>query len=62
MKIKYKIIIVLVIIYWIIYTIASMAVTGTAKEFKYKEHSYIYFINEGIVHNPKCEKCYQLYD
>lgn len=34
-------------------------------EFTYKGHEYIYFHNSyqaGVVHNPECKKCLEVYD
>lgn len=30
--------------------------------FEYKKHSYIKFGNEGVVHDPDCQYCYDKFD
>ena len=35
---------------------------GKVEEFQYKSHSYIYFYNKGVVHNPNCKTCQLIYE
>jgi len=35
--------------------------TSTTNEFIYKGHQYIEF-GKGVVHNPECKKCLEIYD
>ena len=34
----------------------------TPQEFQYKQHTYIYFPNKGLVHSPDCKHCQLVFD